>query len=316
MKEQGINKIILLSHAGIDADKQIAKNLQGLDVIIGGHSHDLIKDAKVGENIFYSKTGEPVIITQAGRDGNNFGVLSLEFNDKGIIKTIQNSVFDTLKYPKNLLMSAIIDKEFGKPEVIGKVDVAPPMPEKPLIQENPYANFLADAIKSELNVDIALINSANLRGSFNPGNLTNRDVSSITPFKNRMVKTYLTEKELVDALRHGAKSMISHDTKPGLLMGSGIRYTVNKSGQLLDLTYTDKSGNAHSIDVNNPRNDKKYLCAYDDFLAKGGDKFASLNKFDSLIEYYDYDKDTLAINYVKKMNKPLSIAPDGRIKIV
>ena len=316
LRKQGIDKIILLSHSGIDMDKRIAKEVEGLDVIIGGHSHDLILDAREGHNLFYSKTGEPIIITQAGRDGNNFGVLSLEFNDKGVIKSVQNSVFDTMKYPKNLTMSAIIDKEFGKPEIIGTVDIAPSMPKNPLIEENPYANFLADAIRRELDVEIALINAANLRGSLNVGKVTDREISSITPFKNRMVKTYLTEKELVSALKHGAASMLKNDKKPGLLVGSGINYTVNKKGELVNLNYIDKSGNINSINVNNPREDKKYLCAYDDFLAKGGDKFESLNKIDNLIEYYDFDKDTLAINYVKKMNKPLSIIPDGRVKVI
>ena len=315
-KKQGIDKIILLSHAGIDMDKRIAKELDGLDVIIGGHSHNLILDAKNGENLVYSKSNEPVIITQAGRDGNNFGVLSLEFDDKGVIKTVQNSVFDTMKYPKNLLMTSIIDKELGKPEVIGTVEVAPPMPKNPLIEENPYADFLADAIRSELDVDIAIINSANLRGALNIGQVTDRDISSITPFKNRMVKTYLTEKELVAALKHGAASMLKNDHKPGLLMGSGINYTVNKKGELLELNYIDKAGNVNKIDINNPREDKKYLCAYDDFLAKGGDKFESLNKIDNLIEYYDFDKDTVAINYIKKLGKPVVIKTDNRIKII
>lgn len=316
LRKQGINKIILLSHSGIDMDKKIAQEVEGLDVIIGGHSHDLILDAKEGENLFYSKTGEPIVITQAGRDGNNFGVLSLEFDDKGVIKIVQNNVFDTMEYPKNLLMSTIIDKEFGKPQVIGTVDVAPPMPKNPLIEENPYADFLTDAARKELDVDIALINSANLRGALNVGNITDRDISSITPFKNRMVKTYLTEKDLVLAIKHGTASILKNDKKPGLIVGSGITYTFNKKGELLSLNYIDKKGNIQPIDVNNPREDKKYLCTYDDFLAKGGDKFETLNKIDNLIEYYDFDKDTLAINYVKKLGKPLSIVPDGRVKMV
>lgn len=316
LREKGINKIILLSHAGIDADRKIAKELCGLDVIIGGHSHDLILDVKEGQNLFYSKTGEPVVITQAGRDGNNFGVLSLEFNEKGVIKSAQNSVFDTFNYGKNLLMQTLVDKEFGKPVVVGKIAEAKPMPKNPLIEENPYANFVVDAIKSELGVEIALINSGNLRGSLSVGDVTDRDISSISPFKNRMTKVYLTEKELVDAIKFGAKSLVSHDTKPGLLIGSGITYTINKKGELLNLNYTDNTGKVYSIDVNNPREDKKYLCAYDDFLVKGGDRFSMLNKINELVEYYDFDKDILAVNYMKKQTKPVSIVPDGRVKII
>ena len=316
LRAQGIDKIVLLSHAGIDYDKKIAKELDGLDIIIGGHSHNLILDAKKGENLVCSKSGEPVIITQAGRDGNNFGVLSVEFDSKGVLKKVQNSIFDTKDYGKNLVMSTLTDVLFGKPQIVGKIAVAPPMPKSPLTQENPYADFLADAIRKEMNVDIALINSANLRGTLNVGDVTDRDISSITPFRNRMVKFYLTEKELVDVLNLGAKSVISHDKKPGLLMVSGIRYTVNKQGELTSLQIADKQNNYKIIDINNPNPDKKYLCACDDFLANGGDRFAMLNKMDDLIEYYDYDKDTVAINYIKKMNKPLVIATDGRVQVI
>ena len=86
MQKQGINKIILLSHLGYTLDKIVANQTQGIDVILGGHSHDLLLDVKEGKNLFYSKTGEPVVITQAGRDGKNFGILNLEFDQNGVIK--------------------------------------------------------------------------------------------------------------------------------------------------------------------------------------------------------------------------------------
>ena len=99
-------------------------------------------------------------------------------------------------------------------------------------------------------------------------------------------------------------------------MGSGMKYTVNKQGELTSLSVADKQNNYSTIDINNPNPNKKYLCAYDDFLAKGGDRFSMLNKIDNLIEYCDYDKDTVAINYIKKMNKPLVIATDGRVQVI
>ena len=46
LKDQGINKIVLLSHLGYKRDKIVAKNTKGIDVIIGGHTHELIKDIK------------------------------------------------------------------------------------------------------------------------------------------------------------------------------------------------------------------------------------------------------------------------------
>ena len=72
LKEQGINKIFLLPHLGYKRDKIVATNTSGIDVIIGGHTHELIKDIKEGENLLYSQSKEPVILTEAGRDGKAF----------------------------------------------------------------------------------------------------------------------------------------------------------------------------------------------------------------------------------------------------
>ena len=55
LQEQGVNKIILLSHAGYDADVVLAQSIEGIDVILGGHTHDLIKGVQEGKNLFYSK---------------------------------------------------------------------------------------------------------------------------------------------------------------------------------------------------------------------------------------------------------------------
>ncbi|CAM3832883.1 NAD 5'-nucleotidase precursor [Vibrio aerogenes CECT 7868] len=44
IREQGINKIILLSHLGYEADLQLAESVSGISLIIGGHSHILQGD--------------------------------------------------------------------------------------------------------------------------------------------------------------------------------------------------------------------------------------------------------------------------------
>ena len=46
LKEKGVNKIIVLSHAGYNADVELAQSVEGIDVIIGGHTHNLIKGIK------------------------------------------------------------------------------------------------------------------------------------------------------------------------------------------------------------------------------------------------------------------------------
>ena len=105
LKQQGVNRIILLSHSSYDTDKQYAQNLSGVDIIIGGHSHTKVNGAKQGENLVYSKSGEPVIITQAGENGKFYGILNVEFNDNGILTKIENQLLES----KNKLKNPVIE---------------------------------------------------------------------------------------------------------------------------------------------------------------------------------------------------------------
>ena len=319
LKEKGINKIILLSHSGYEVDKAIAKYVDGLDVILGGHSHDLIEGIKEGENLFYSKSNEPIIITQAGRDGKNFGVLDLEFDENGKIIKAKNDVKNTNDYPRNIITTCIANKYFNDvPEIIGNLTYAEKCPQNQLIAENPYASFIADGMRIQLNADIALINSGNLRGTIPIGQISNRDVSSIVPFKNKMTLAYVTQEDLVEALKFFGKSLKHIDSKPGLLQVSGIRYKLSEDGDLKKLEFIDKNGKKEKIDIENPNKNKKYLVAMDDYVSSANECPKCIKKLNTkeTIKVFDYDKDKLAIDYIKSFkNKPFEIKCDGRIKI-
>ena len=42
LKKMNINKIIAIGHAGIDMDKKIAKEVDGIDIVVGGHSNTFL----------------------------------------------------------------------------------------------------------------------------------------------------------------------------------------------------------------------------------------------------------------------------------
>ena len=42
LKQQNINKIIAVGHAGIEMDKQIAKEVDGVDIVVGGHTNTFL----------------------------------------------------------------------------------------------------------------------------------------------------------------------------------------------------------------------------------------------------------------------------------
>ena len=67
---------ILLSHCGLEIDEELAKAYPQFDLIIGGHSQDLLETpVKIGRTL----------IVQAGNDGYHFGILNLAFKNKKLI---------------------------------------------------------------------------------------------------------------------------------------------------------------------------------------------------------------------------------------
>lgn len=317
LKEQGINHIVVLSHGGNKLDKQLAQKTQDIDIIFGAHTHDLIKGITEGENLFYSKTGEPVIITQAGKDGENLGILNVSFDENGVIKKAQNNIIKTRDYNRPLFIKDTVEHILGKPEVVGRVKAAVPPPENRLVENNPHGNLITDAMRVQLGTDIALLNAGNIRGYFSQGPIDTRLLTDISPFGNKMMVLNLSEKQIVDAIKFGLKSTTKSSNKPGLLLVSGLKYTGNKKGELLEMEFIDKNNQVHKIDVNNPSTEKKYTVAADDFFATGGDGYLESNKNpDFVLQKFDQDKNILARDYIKQLDQPIEIIDDKRIKIV
>lgn len=311
---QGIDRIIMLSHSGYEEEKEIAKNVSDVDVILGGHSHDLILDIIEGKNLQYSPKGEPVVITQAGRDGRNFGILNIEYDKNGVIVKAQNNVFKTSDFNKSLLMMTTADVVLGQSPILGQVESVPVLTDRMNIEENGYAEVFLDIVRLETGADVVLMNSSNFRGSLDLGNFTARDISGIFPFKNKMCVVELSEKNLIEALNHGGSSLLSTDFKPSILQVSGMNYTLSKAGKVTQAAVC-KEGKTVELNIAAPSETKMFKVAYDDYLLAGGDAFTSL-KDAKILKKYDYDKDKIVIDYFlkKKDLKPLVIKSDGRIK--
>ena len=315
MKSQGVNRIILLSHVGFGYDQRLARETEGIDIILGGHSHELLTDVKSGGNLFYSKTGEPVVITQAGRDGRFFGVLNVEWNKDGIIKKLQNNVTSTRGFKRNPIARSFFEHIIGKPRVVGEIKTAPPPPANASIDPNPHADFICDCMKEEFDADVAMFGAATLRGFFEAGKLDTRWLEDISPFKNNMVVVDYSEKELVEALKISANSMVSINHKPGIVYVSGLRYTISEDGQLRSVSFVDKGGKENPIDIKNPRTDKMYKTVLTDFYCQGHDGFDMLKKYDQA-QKYDFDMCKCVENHFARHPEPAEIKDDGRIRIV
>ncbi len=323
LRAQGINKIILLSHIGIDQDKKIIPMLDGVDIVQGGHSHNLTSELKNGENVLKSKSGEPVILVQAGENGKYAGILNVDFDENGII-TAASMDIKNAALEKSPVLEHIKTSVLGESPKVAVLKGIDPTPENRRIVPCAWTNFLADSMRSELNTDVAFVNAANMRKVPKLGILTERDITETTPLKNTLMVSNMTEKEIVRVVKEAAKTSLSHTTgEPGIMHVSGLSYKATSDGDLLEMNFVDKNGNKTPIDINNPKEDKFYTVAHDTFVAEYRENMEYPGMLISghknqNVQQFNFDKDKTAADYIKKLSnkEELEIKDDHRIEII
>lgn len=314
IRQNGVNKIILLSHLGVDMDKQIAEKVEGVDIILGGHTHTLFTEVKEGENLFYSPNGEPVLIVQSGRDGEYIGTPIIKFNELGQIIEIDYDVIKTDDYERSDEIKESFDKILGKSEKLGTIKSVAKTPDDIYANENPNCSFMLDCLRSELGTDIAIMNSASIRNRFSTGDITSRDLEDISPFTDKIVIIEATEKEIVDAIKLKVKETMSDPNhRPGLLQVSGLKYKFDKIGNLISLSFINKEGKEVAINIENP-SDKKYTIAVNQYCASDSNCGLGLkHRVDTALKKFDEDIKDFISSWIKKQKEPIEICNDGRI---
>lgn len=346
LESQGINKIILISHLGYfgdGGDLNIAQKTEGIDVILGGHTHLLIegtqrsdKDKIHLKNLVMSKRNEPVIIVQAGGLGEYIGHLKVLFDEKGIIATKNdlapiNDIFtleefqNLPKTPYDELIDKINTKALGKNEIVATVKT--PFVSSGTTEErnteNPTANLLTDAVYDKVknkNVEVVLLHSPDVRGGLENQITTYRIKYSMLPFNGDFYYIELSEKDFVKLLNTEAMTSILTDNSQ-IIQCKGMNYTVDKTIQNPDydkaICIKDvviKSNNTNRvIDPSNPSPDKTIKCAVagymfldkrtKDILANGKNK-----------QFIGKEQDIL-IKYLKKQ-KTVNPVREGRVKVI
>ena len=129
--EQGIKIIIVLSHSGLEVDKEIAKYGGPIDLIIGGHTHSFLfsgkpvgPDKPVGEypTIETQENGRKVLIVQASAFNKYLGNITLFFDVEGEVKRFEGDpIFLSNEVPQDPMIlkeikpwKAVIDKTLKK----------------------------------------------------------------------------------------------------------------------------------------------------------------------------------------------------------
>ena len=304
LHERGAKVVVALTHLSMREDKEVAR-CSDVDVIIGGHEHTLLESAAGGAPIFKMTSDA----RELGRIDLNISRTSgkLESIDWKVIPVDSETKEDPDFVPVYRKYAGLM-KELAAP--VGRTTVAldARSAENRRMETN-VGNLVTDAFRKATRSDVALMNGGSIRADamIGAGRLTTRDLLSILPFKNKVVKLETTGAILRSALEHGV-ARSAEDSEPGRFpQVSGIRFTFDASrpagSRVLDVRV-----NGLPLD-----DKKKYTLATTNFLADGGDGYEMLQGARVLIkpEQGQTDFDLLRRAFGVK-----AIAPkvEGRIK--
>jgi 2',3'-cyclic-nucleotide 2'-phosphodiesterase (5'-nucleotidase family) len=317
-----VDIIVVLSHIGLNEDIRLAKSIEGIDVIVGGHTHTKLAT--------YMPVGKTAIV-QAWEHGLSLGVVDLTLRDGEIVQVksrLEEIVPGTMK--KSAPVAAIVDKYRKKidtvlGEKIGEADVDLDGKNVRLGETN-LGNLATDVIRQKTGADAALINGGSIRTSISKGKIEVGNIYSTLPFDNYIVAVKMTGRQIRDAVEHGVAGV--ENKKGAFPQISGFSFTYSRSA------LKGKRVRDVMIAGNPLEPDKAYTVATQDFLAAGGDGYVSFSeavksskdfsdvggsmKGENLV-YNDagtYLRD-MVVEYIKNLTKSgKKVAPsvEGRIK--
>lgn len=149
-----VDCVVLLSHNGMDVDLKLASRVSGIDVILGGHTHDAVPQPVLVKN-----PGGATIVTNAGSNGKFLAVLDLDLG-KGRLRDYRYKllpVYSELLKP-DAAMQALVDRLHAThpKEWTDRVATADRLMFRPGNFSGPTDNLICDALRNQLNAEIAM----------------------------------------------------------------------------------------------------------------------------------------------------------------
>ncbi len=307
MRDLGANVIVGLTHLFMHQDKKLA-GCADFDLILGGHEHTLLQSSANGTPIF-----------KMWADAREVGRFDLYIDKKtGKLQSMDWAIIPiTDAIPDDPDFAPVIAKYktlLDQLEVrVGATSVPLDALSKSVrSRETDIGNFIADAYRKAVNADIGFVNGGSIRAdlAYSPGPLTKRDVLSMLPFNNPIVKVEVSGKTLMDLLEHGV-ARSREDSEPGRFpQVSGLKFTFDAS-KLPGQRVTQASVNGKSVDPN-----AKYSIATSDFLvSRGGDGYTMFKDAKIIIAADAAPKDSEVFEKAIKDSPNSTISPkvEGRI---
>jgi len=322
LKEKGANLIVALTHIGYKEDRKLAKQVKGIDLIFGGHSHHYVK--KMGHI-------NDTAIVNGGEMGSQ--IIKVDIPMTKDLKVLHRDITMT-KIPVTdkteadkvieAKVAAYVEK-FPAAIVLGKTEAEWDMHSAVTRKkESPVAEMINDMMRKQFKVDIVLNNGGAFRGNktYKPGPITDTMLKEIDEFRQYAYTLNLKGKYLKDILEWSAASY----GQGGFLQPSGIHYRITlpkqpmvkegeniiKKGERVDNIEVFVDGKWQAVDP-----EREYKVLSNSFMVQdGGDGYFWFKKYGSNIQNTFSTFYSIMADYLYKEKVLTPGKPDGRIVVV
>ncbi|XP_042362631.1 snake venom 5'-nucleotidase-like [Plectropomus leopardus] len=344
LQRQGINKIIALGHAGIDVDKEIAKKVSGVDVVIGGHTNTFLytgdppsteKAADVYPLIVESDDGRRVPVVHAYAFGKYLGILKVTFDDDGnVLNSTGNPILLDSSVPQDPGILADVE-EWKKclanftTQVVGNTQVfLNGTEEECRFGECNLGNLICDAMVDNNirfsdgiqwnHVSASIFNAGGIRNSIDElsknGSITSEDVITVTPFGNTVDLEELKGSTLFKIFEHSVKGYGQNSAQFLQVSGFRVEFDPSKPEGNRVTSLTTLCTRCRVPRYEPVQAETVYKVLMPSFIAQGGDGFSMIPN-----ERLNHNTGNLDVSvvseYIRKKQKVYTPV-EGRIKIL
>ncbi len=311
LREMGADLVVGLTHLDLADDRALAADVDGIDILLGGHDHDPITVYEGGK-----------LILKAGYDLHYLAAIDLSLErvtEQGRETVLWRPAWrfvatagvapDPEIQAVVARWNATLDAELAQP--VGRTMVELDTRRSTLrAGESNFGDLLADALRGATAADVALTNAGGIRGdrTYAAGTvLTRKDVLTELPFGNVTVLAEVTGADLLAALENGVSQV--EDGAGRFPQVAGLRFAYDPSREA-GARIVEVTVGGRPLELG-----RFYRLATNDYLLGGGDGYAVLRGAKPII---DASAGTLMastlINYITALGGEVAPETDGRIE--
>lgn len=299
----GVDKIIVLSHIGYDDDPSVdndlvlAKSVEGIDIIVGGHSHTQLDKPVVVDTNTKGEAKDATLIVQAYQYSDYLGTLNVTFDENDVVANYEGGLLKLGNYaddpgalellkPYKEQVDAVQNKEIGA--TTSATLANPRVSDEGNIEgisvrnsETALGNLITDGMLAKAQqytdkpVVMAVQNGGGIRAAIEEGPITVGEVITVLPFGNTLALMNLTGAEIKAAFEHSVSKY--PEESGGFLHVSGAKVEFDSSKlageRVVRISYKDEAGSEVVIE-----DQQTYTIATNAFTAKGGDGYDMFGK--------------------------------------